>query len=60
MKQVVLIFPYNYSLSDFIQTHQLSDVQTNSEERSLLALLTYELIGIACTDYKAYVAKTIY
>jgi hypothetical protein len=53
MKQVVLFFPDNIKLSEFILTQRVSGIETKSSEASLKGVLTDDQIVVACTKYEA-------
>ena len=54
MKKVVVIFPDNKSLADFISNHQISHAEADSTEKSLIAALEHDEIIIAVDEYKAH------
>lgn len=57
MRQVVLIFPDNARLVDYILNEQISHVEVNSSIHSLVSLLTDQQIVTACTWYGALLER---
>ena len=58
MKKVVLIFPDNISMAEFILSQKPSKVETNSIERSIVAVLTDKQIEVACKTYGASLKRS--
>jgi hypothetical protein len=53
MRQVVLYFPNNTSLAEFILSQRVSGVEAKSSDASLRGRLTHQQIMAACTTYGA-------
>jgi hypothetical protein len=53
MKQVVLYFPNNTSLAEFILSQRVSGVETKASDASLRGRLTHQQIMTACSSYGA-------
>ena len=58
MKKVVLLFPDNISMAEFILSEKPSKVETNSIERSIDAVLTDKQIEIACKRHGASLKRS--
>ena len=53
MKHIVLYFPDTSSLADFIITNKIRNAQVSTQDQSLSAVLSEELIELASTQYGA-------
>lgn len=58
MKKVVLLFPDNISMAEFILAQKPTKVETNSIERSITAVLTDRQIEIACKSHGASLKRS--
>ena len=59
MKEVLMIFPDMSRLADFLIDHNVSNVEINSIEQTLVAPLREEEIIIAIEDYGGYLKTHI-
>ena len=53
MRQVLLIFPDNTAIAEFILAQDIFNAEVNSREQSLTGELSEEQIAIATTEYNA-------
>jgi len=59
MRKVLLIFPDVTSLADFVLTHRLSKVITDSAAKTLQGTIHENYVEIACRQFGAKIKESV-